>query len=149
MTDAHPEAPSSAGENETALARLARLTERFRISKTTKRLIAEAIDRTFRPGNLPDEPLMRKVCDGIEVFVLAGLDSDHLITSAINEAKARAEEGEDWRQRLWSDLLAAANQEYERLGRPDDLLGPPLQVLAPIPPQPATELEDDQPPLAA
>jgi hypothetical protein len=120
---------------------LDRLAERFRLSKTTLRLIAQADNPSFKSGDVPDERQIAHVAAAIEVFVLAGLDSDQLIAAGITEQRERG--GETWREELWSGLLAAASEEYERRGRPEDPLGRRLQTVPPIPPQPAEEVDDD------
>lgn len=142
----HQEQPAQ--RNASPRDTLARLVGRFRLSKATLRLIAQADNPTLGDSGTPDEATIAKVNSAIEVLVLAGLDSDQLIAGAITQAQALDEPGVDWRQQLWSDVLAAADKEYERRGRPEHPLGPPLQALPPIPPQPASEI-DRPAPLAA
>jgi hypothetical protein len=133
---------------ETPRDTLTRLAERFRLSRATLRLIAQAVDATLADDDAPDDRQRAKVNDAIEVFVLAGLDSDRLISRAITEQRERG--GEQWRDELWRSLLTAASQEWERRGRPEHPLGPRLHTIPPISPQPPEELANHgQQPLAA
>lgn len=126
---------------ETPRQTLDRLAERFRLRKATLRQIAQANNPTLTGTDVPDERTIAAVNSAIEVFVLAGLDSDRLIAAAITQAREQG--GEDWRTEFWSGLLADAAAEWERCGRPEHPLAPRLHTVAPIPPQPAEEIQDD------
>jgi hypothetical protein len=126
---------------ETPRETLTRLAERFRLSRATLRLIAQADDATLTDTAGPDERQIAKVNDAIEVFVLAGLDSDRLIARAITEQRDRGDE--HWRTELWRALLADACAEWERRGRPEHPLGARLHTIGPIEPQPVEEIDDD------
>jgi hypothetical protein len=121
---------------------LARLAERYRLTKATLRLIAQADNPALSDTDVPDDRQVEKVIDAIEVLVLAGLDSDRLIAYAITEQRERG--GEQWRDELWRGLLAAAGAEWERRGRPEHPLEPHLTTVGPIPPQPAEQIDDDR-----
>lgn len=134
----------SPAEKQAPRETLMRLAERFRLTKPTLRLIAQAEDPTLTDTDVPDEQQIAKVNAAIEVFVLAGLDSDPLIAAAIT--RAREQDGEDWRDQLWKRLLADASAEWERRGRPPHPLTPRLGTVPPIPPQPAEEINSDEHP---
>ncbi len=134
----------SATDGETPRETLNQLAERFRLTKATLRLIAQADNPTLTDADVPDDQQIAKVNSAIEVFVLAGLDCDPLIAAAITQA---GEQGaEDWREQLWKGLLAEASAEWERRGRPEQPLAPRLATVPPIPPQPAEEIESDEHP---
>jgi hypothetical protein len=129
---------------ETPRETLNRLAERFRLTKPTLRLIAQANDPTLTDNDIPDEQQIANVNSAIEVFVLAGLDSDSLIAAAITQARDAS--AEDWREGFWRGLLTAASAEWERRGRPEHPLAPRLATVPPIPPQPAEEINSDEHP---
>jgi hypothetical protein len=131
-------------DGETPRETLARLAERFRLTKPTLRLIAQADNPTLTDTDVPDEQQIAKVNSAIEVFVLAGLDSDPLIAAAITQARGQG--AQDWREQLWKGLLTAASAEWERHGRPEHPLAPRLATVPPIPPQPAEEIDSDEHP---
>ncbi len=129
---------------ETARETLTRLAERFRLTRPTLRLIAQADNPTLSDTDVPDERQIAQVNSAIEVFVLAGLDSDPLIAVAITQAREQG--GEEWREQLWKGLLTEASTEWERRGCPEHPLAPRLATVPPIPPQPAEEINSDEHP---
>jgi hypothetical protein len=116
------------------------LAERFRLTKSTLRAIAQACDPSLGEDKAPDERHIASVNEAIEVFVLAGLDSDQLIARAISEQREQG--GERWRETLWAGLLNAASAEWERRGRPERPLDAQLTTVPPIPPQPMEEIDE-------
>jgi hypothetical protein len=134
----------SPAEEEAPRETLTRLAERFRLTKPTLRLIAQADNPTLTDTDVPDERQIAQVNSAIEVFVLAGLDSDPLIAAAIT--RAREQGAEHWRDQLWKGLLADASAEWELRGRPEHPLAPRLATVPPIPPQPAEEINSDEHP---